>query len=744
MDIFLGKITQQAMNYAIRSGITITSTYAIRQCSRLLRNVKGNEREELGALQDRLESKIRIISPAIDMIELIAARGNTSLESAVSLTKALRWDIQNLGLRLANAAAAEERARRGSRSASRAQNELEVQLIIRDIRKLLNRIEDAVPLINLAITTSGASLSTSLPSTISPSRLLQASTFLTAGDTQYAMSSARASQIGPAFTLSMYMLFSGHTYRPLDEEGIRETTWKEVIHKARVKLLRVPLNATQDLPSTASNDTDQYQNREGGNASASHIAGDARADEFAYQLLIIEDLDDDRVHTLEDDDAQPGPYEDVRLAGIREVVPIHEISKIFYADTGKILNIGSDEESNNPILLLKRDIHAVPPRRMMERVAVETDWRDDYSEPDTAEGEEKYSSFGDPEQSELDAQLLREEEEASAPPHDDQEEYPHLKPDPWRLPANLDPEWIAFEVYSEATDSDTESEPPASDTNQPASPRPSRQSREQSLDPSLTSALSALQLGVSSPPPATPTGTNKSELIPTPHSASPSRTTLPPPRTPPQTNRSPLPPIRTSLSLLETLIRLTSLQQFQQTSHLAINDELLNFFLQESSTTGAGSDTDARRRARQDARRRVGFDPYDESPVKRRGEDYQAHPAHYSRGNTPYDDGEWEGQYSQYVQESLPQTPPPLFLQQRRHSSRSTTPERYGGSGGGGALPSYSRYIPPPSSSSPADRAKGRQAALRRDTRHIVKQSSPLGRHSPESSPTRLPTSEEP
>ena len=37
MDVFLGKVTQQAMNYAIRSGITITAGYAIKQSSRLLK-----------------------------------------------------------------------------------------------------------------------------------------------------------------------------------------------------------------------------------------------------------------------------------------------------------------------------------------------------------------------------------------------------------------------------------------------------------------------------------------------------------------------------------------------------------------------------------------------------------------------------------------------------------------------------------------------------------------------------------
>jgi hypothetical protein len=177
-----------------------------------------------------------------------SARGNTSLESAVSLTKAIRWDIQSLALRLAKAANAEEASRRSSTQLkTRLHHEAELRFIVEDIKKLLLRIEDAVPLINLAITTSGASLSTSLPATVSPSRLLQASTFLTAGDTQFSIEPSRPVQVGPAFILSVYMLFAGHAHRAhVEEGGIRDTTWKEVIHKARVKLIRVPFTATND------------------------------------------------------------------------------------------------------------------------------------------------------------------------------------------------------------------------------------------------------------------------------------------------------------------------------------------------------------------------------------------------------------------------------------------------------------------------------------------------------------------
>ncbi|KAF2194046.1 Ran-binding-domain-containing protein [Zopfia rhizophila CBS 207.26] len=606
MEALLGKVTQQAMNYAIRTGITITSGYAIRQCGRLLKTVDNSQdKEVLATLQLRLEGKIRIISPAIDMIELIAARGNTSLESAVTLTKSLRWDIQSLGVRLAKAVGEEELARKGgSKSKSRAENEFELKQIISDIKKLLNRIEDAVPLINLAITTSGVNLSTTLPATVSPSRLLQASTFLTAGDTQYSMTIPRSQQIGPVFTLSMYMLFSGHAYRSHDEEGIRETTWKEVMHKARVKLLRVPLDNVYDYPTPFGFDT-----RRSDEGEHTHIPSESKVHEFAYQLLIVEDLDDDRVHTFEDDEVQLGPYEGVDLAGVRELIPIHEISKIFYADTGKILNIGTDGEINNPILLLKRDVNAVPPRRMMERNNVQPDYDSDGSH--TVGG-------SDDEQSELDAQLRR---ESSAHIHEGSAPQEDVQPHPWCLPPNLDLEWMAFEVYTEEPPSDSDFDETELDLQSPPPSSKSTPHRSDSVPPSLTTDFNNLNLHPTTPS-STPPPPQNTQLIP-----SPQKSSQPVPRYSPQPPTA-LPAIKTSLSLLEMLIRLTALQQFQQSSHLAIPDELLTFFLSESSTVGAGGDTELRRRARREARRRVGFDPYDESPIKRRGEEYLEHEFH--------------------------------------------------------------------------------------------------------------------
>ena len=553
------------------------------------------------------------------MIELIAARGNTSLESAVSLTKELRLAIQNLGQRLGKAAATSEAYFNGSsrtKAALQAENENEMKLIIYDIKKLLTRIEDAVPLINLALTTSGARLSTQLPSTVSPSRLLQASTFLTAGDAQYTQSPHRIAQVGPTFTLSVYMLFAGHD-RPETEEDVRNTTWKEVIHKARVKLRRVPLDIVL-LTGSGSQAIQSHKINSSWTAPTaadmpSQVRAEARADEFAYQLMVVEDFDDDRHHDFEDEETKPGPFDDVRLAGIREMIPVHEVSKIFYADTSKVLNIGTDAESNHPVLLLRRDVHAVAPRRMVEQETLEsagaTLERDDVDDgrPKTAEDKQHVL-----------------------------EDHADRKQDPWRLPASLDPEWIAFEVYTEAEASGDESEDDDDLKDQKFAT-----SGEEPDASQLTSDLSAFH--IDSP-------------FSTPSAAQP--------------HHARIPQIKTSLSMLELLLRLTSLQQFQQQSHLAIPDELLNFFLEESASTGAGGDEQHRQAVRADARRKVGWDPYDESPLKRRGEDYQYNQQQYYE--SPRTSQQYQYSYNGSVASpsyrGSPAVPSPAQGRQRNHA----------------------------------------------------------------------------
>ncbi|KKY35692.1 putativebinding protein [Diaporthe ampelina] len=341
MDALLGRLGAQAVNYAIRSGIALTSTYAVGQCSRLLKTVDDRSvRAELKSLQDQLNGKVKILSPVIDLIE--SGRGNVFLESAVPLAKSLHRDIVSLGTRLENAAIAEEGSQRSGTKAKTAEvHHAELLNIIRDIKALLARIDREIPSLQIAITASGETLSSTMPTGISPSRFLQASFFLNLGDTQFASDPSCPVQIGPNFNLSLFMLFVGHT-QPGMQSGSHG--------------LARP--ATPDPSRAGSPRKDEpYGFGEGQEPGYPGDEAFGRPDEYAYHFELVEDLDDGRVH--EDGDTKTRPYDTITQAGIRESIPIHQISRIFYTDSGRILNIGnSDEAGNNPILLLKRDVNA--------------------------------------------------------------------------------------------------------------------------------------------------------------------------------------------------------------------------------------------------------------------------------------------------------------------------------------------------------------------------------------------------
>lgn len=492
--------------------------------------------------------------------------------------------------------------------------------IIADLRRLLDRIDREIPALQLAISGSKESLDTSLPLTVSPSRLLQASTFLTVGDTQYA-GATNAVQIGPSFTLSLYMLFLGHASasrfegpnsdagdairdgRPATPEssslpnteegrpygigeGERKPLWQEVMHKARVRLCRTPLDYTFD-PLAGYKPINGLKTA----PSVADNMGFFPTDEFAYHLEIIEDLDDGRVH----DGSYSCPYDSILQAGRRESIPVHQLAKIFYTDTGRVLNIGNDTDGDsNPVLLLKRDATAPLPTRMADRLAAYSPVEDN-SEPvgvkNTAESE-----WSDT-QSDIDRQLLAENKNQAESDYEGAEGRDN---EGWKLPSHLDPEWLALEVFvedevgsSDPDDSDDEPEPPRA------------RKKRNSLDPRVVDQIRHLSIGASSGPSSVASSRPASQDIGANN---------------PMWNqdalvaRSPFGAITTSLSLMEMLIRLAGLQEFQQMCHLAIPDHMLTFFLEETSTTGLAGEE--KWNERREARKRVGFDPYTDTPTR--------------------------------------------------------------------------------------------------------------------------------
>lgn len=553
-----------------------------------------------------------------------SGRGNVFLESAVPLARSLHRDIVSLGKRLEHAALAEESSRRlGTTAKTDAAHHAELLAIIRDIKALLARIEKDIPTLQLAISACGETFSSSLPTGISPSRLLQASFFLNLGDTQFASDPTRAVQIGPSFTLSLYMLFVGHAKTPsqhisVDEpvnpatpeqsqsgtpmrdqpygfgEGERQPIWQEVLHKARVRLCRTPMGWHFDHNHGYVPQLDMSLGISQDSSSVDYMFG--RPDEYSYHLEMIEDLDDGRVH---EDDLKTSPFDDVFQAGIRESIPIHQIAKIFYTDSGRLLNIGNaDEAGNNPILLLKRDTSAPT----AADIAGDVVSRDSES---PIKAIEDSSSITSDEQDEIDRQLREESELPEARTEVEKEHHPLAL----HLPSHLDPEWLALEVFADDDGSDSsesedevenhgEKERPVPTIKPPSRPTPTQRS---SLDTKLLTQLKNL----STTDMTNPTGTS-----------SPSRHVE---KSQSQRDanfmaRSPFSSVTSSLSLMEMLIRLTSLQEFQQVAHLSIPDYILSFFMEETSTTGLKGEE--RWKARSEAKRRVGFDPYTDTPTK--------------------------------------------------------------------------------------------------------------------------------
>ena len=377
-------------------------------------------------------------------------------------------------------------------SSGKKTTEEEMREVVRAMRELLQRIEEAVPFISLAVTTSGVSISSQIPHSVSPSRLLQASTFLTAGDTAYGANPFDPAQIGTTFTLTLYMLFGAHTHR--QDISAKDLTWQETFSKCRVKLQRVPLFYETDTSSDR------------------HMRARHKTDEFCYELVVIEDLDDGRMH-----DTKRSKFEDVKHAGLIVRIPVHQITKMFYTTSGKLLGI---EDSTSPILLIKRDIKATPPRRIIERAESYN-----YEEDPESDSEPNFPlELGEGDNRRVAAP-------PSSPPGPEQHN---------SFPPHLNSSWLAFEVYNSPLnnndDDDDDVTPPSSRTVSPSSSPPDMQHL----------SLATPQL---------------------PRHQVAQRTTS---------------QDRSSLSILECLLRLTNLQNFKQASHLVVNDELLNMFLDGS------------------------------------------------------------------------------------------------------------------------------------------------------------------
>ncbi|GBC03591.1 hypothetical protein RclHR1_05200002 [Rhizophagus clarus] len=335
---FVGKAAfSHSMNYVLRQVATnvtnnvanrvttymrkdTSSTTSKEEKSKTISLITANE-EELRRAKENLGLSIRMVLPAIELIEIISARGNTTLQSTVEHAKQLQKEIVSVGKKL------DPHLNQGSERLSVQEVTSNNENLIKEIELLIQKIERFVPYLNLIMTTSGANLNWSLPNSVSPSRFLQSSNLLSEANRKFTNSKDEQIRVGPVYKLKLYYMFTA-SVRP---KSIKDFTWKEEFTKCDASLNRI-----REIEGKK-----KRKNKE-----------------FIYELALTEDLNDGRYHEeFDTEDIAKQKETKSKLGKPNETIPgkvlripVSDISRLYYTSSGNLLNI---EESRSPVLVLK-------------------------------------------------------------------------------------------------------------------------------------------------------------------------------------------------------------------------------------------------------------------------------------------------------------------------------------------------------------------------------------------------------
>ncbi|OVF11431.1 putative Ran-specific GTPase-activating protein [Clavispora lusitaniae] len=308
MDDILAKASSQAMSFAIRSGISLASGFAIKTVARFLDKIPPAEKKRIEAANARLHQKTKIVATAIDLVRLEAARGHSALEATVDLVADLSDQIARF----------DENIVRLVDAMNNSNQKATIVQVERAIGELLAEINDAIPLLNLSLVACGANLEAARAPRFSPGRLLQAAAHLEACDRHF--DGARDVAAGPAFDLTMYTVF----YRAKSAENAKET-------KMETKQLETKME-TKSSPNSESVGLTWKEEYARASVRLVRRRGDARA----YEIVAAEDFDDGRYH-----EDEPARQRNIAVAHIR---------RQFFSASGRLLRL---EGSNSPVLIFK-------------------------------------------------------------------------------------------------------------------------------------------------------------------------------------------------------------------------------------------------------------------------------------------------------------------------------------------------------------------------------------------------------
>ncbi|KAI8818781.1 RanGTP-binding protein-domain-containing protein [Fimicolochytrium jonesii] len=326
MDQLFATLAISGASLVSKAAFSYAQGVAVRQISGFVQRTtadKSSLHKQLVSLQNVLQIKLSIVTPAIDTCEILAAKGNTSLEGILHLSGELKKRLRKLGERVQIDTAD---STNGEQGGADQQKEFAAE-VLKDVEEVLKTIDNLVPFLQLALQNSGASLGGGLGGSTSPGRLLQASTAVALASGRFVAHSQFGPtqppdpvQVGSPFPVRVYSLFQSSARA----KGLSDFTWREDFAKATVTVQRISATASRTKTSW-----------------------------IAYNLVITEDLNDGRYH--EGVDVSKCKMTDV-IPGRVNRISVTDLKKLYYSRSGLLLNI----DAKSPVLVVKLDSDAVP------------------------------------------------------------------------------------------------------------------------------------------------------------------------------------------------------------------------------------------------------------------------------------------------------------------------------------------------------------------------------------------------
>ncbi|CCE64267.1 hypothetical protein TPHA_0H00570 [Tetrapisispora phaffii CBS 4417] len=303
MDEILSKAGSQVVSFAIRSSITLASSYVLKKVSNFVQELPTENREDevkvkkINRLKRQLENKIIIVSNAIDLIKIVAFNGNNNLNGIIQLTQDIKLEIDSIDDKL------NDLQEKNSARNEYDKNKSVLDKVIEYIEDVIERLDEITPFINLSLNTSGINLNSAIPNNISPNLLLNASNLISINNEEYRKDDKDAKKC------SLKKIFEFTIYTVFYKIQLKKVVWKEDYNKSQAEIIRY-------------SEKDDEENT------------------YKYNIVFKESFDDDRYHDEEEEE--------------REItINLNNVIKIFYSYSGNLLNLESDFDE--PVLILKVD-----------------------------------------------------------------------------------------------------------------------------------------------------------------------------------------------------------------------------------------------------------------------------------------------------------------------------------------------------------------------------------------------------